>query len=395
MTELFHKANNLCLYLLVFSVTFENWDPFHTSGVISITYMVTILYILSWFPFLTTLKSLIYLRQFVVPLLLFILVGIISTTINSYYARSLEDIIHKRMVQLIILMFLIAAHLMLRPKLIKQVLFTYVVSVLVMYLLYLAGQGVTFEHGRVLIFGENPNLIGLKATIAFHIGLNIVLNKNEHLFIRGFSALCLFPFFMMIVLSASRGALVSLFLGVLILVVNLKIELWKRFFLTSLGVFFALGSLTYIMETNPVFRERILKAVESGDIGRNTLWEAAMKGIEENLFFGVGIPGDMFTMFKYGGRFMDPHNVFLWVLLTTGFIGFIFFMAFIIRLAYQLFRNYQNNDFAVYTIIFLMALMNMAKAGGGIGKIIFWFLFGILIAGTNYMNQLRTNHIVE
>jgi hypothetical protein len=39
--------DDFALYLLVFSVTFENWNPFGLQGVFSITKMTTIFYLIS------------------------------------------------------------------------------------------------------------------------------------------------------------------------------------------------------------------------------------------------------------------------------------------------------------------------------------------------------------
>lgn len=395
MIQLLKKVNNICLFMLVFSVTFENWDPLSLKGSISVTYMMTVLYILSWIPFLKSILTIRFLNQFVVPLAFFIVVGIISTALNSFYASSLEDIIHKRMFQLIILMFLLASHLIKEPELIKKVLIIFILSIVMMYMLFMAGQGVSFENGRILIFGENPNLIGLKSTLAFLIALGFIFYREHSLVVKGLYAMTLLPFLNLTILSASRGALLSLFLGVLILVINLKMHLWKKLVLLAGGFMFSLGMFVYILETNPVFKYRILNTVERGDIGRNDLWIAAVEAIKNNLFMGVGIPGDKSIMFKYGGRFMDPHNVFLWVLLTTGVIGFLFFMIFIFRIGMELFKNYKSRQFSIYFIIYFMVILNMSKAGGGIGKILFWFLFGILIAGIYAMKEFTNQHNVD
>ncbi|THD66797.1 O-antigen ligase domain-containing protein [Robertkochia marina] len=387
MNLLLKRINDFLLLFLVFAVTFENWNPFGFSG-ISFTYIATILYIVSWVPFASKIFKISYFRQFLIPLVLYVLVGILSTAMNSLYANELLDLVHQRMLQLIILMFLVAAHLILNPSLIPKVLVIFVMSIFAMYLLFLAGQGISYFNGRILIFGENPNLIGTKAALAFIIALGFITNKQQSKSIKILLIGTLLPLLHLTILSASRGALLSLLLGVILLTISLKTQLWKKMILIAFGMVFVTGLFIYILETNPVFRYRILSTVEHGDTGRNEIWEGAIQAIKNNLFFGVGLPADKLTMFLHGAGFRDPHNVFLWVLLTTGVVGTFFFVWFIFRIGLYLIRYSRSERFAVYFLIYTTVLLNMSKQGGAIGKILFWFLFGVLISG---IYALKTN----
>ncbi|WP_224483114.1 O-antigen ligase family protein [Robertkochia aurantiaca] len=322
-----------------------------------------------------------------IPLILFTLWAVFTTTVNSYFADSISDIYDSRLLQLIILMALIAVHLYGGQVKAEYVLLTFVASVLLMYILYLAGTGVSFVNGRILIFGENPNLIGVKAVIAFLIVLSFLLNEPLNWKLKTMGALLLLPFLNLVILSASRGALLSLFLGILLMVFTMDIGFWKKFLLGILGLFFSISFFNFILETNPYFKKRLLTTIETGDIGRNDLWVAAVRIIYENLYLGVGLPGDKAMMFKYSGRFIDPHNVFLWILMTTGIIGFLFFMIFLARVGFSIFQYFRETGRIVFIIVFFIILLNMAKAGGGITKIIFWFLFAILIGASHKPQQ--------
>ena len=80
-------------------------------------------------------------------------------------------------------------------------------------------------------------------------------------------------------------------------------------------------------------------------------------------------------MYKYSGIYNGPHNVYLYVLVTTGILGFVFYMTFIIRLGKKLYTDFKQTGMILYLTIFLVVLFNMFKAGGGINKIVFWFFF--------------------
>lgn len=382
MIKLLENINKYTLLLLVFSVTFENWDPFKLVGTISITYMTSGLYILTWLPLLRKNFSFTPLKEYVFPLLFFALAGIVSTALHSNYAETLEDLYNERVLQLIILMFLIAAHLANDPKLIILVLNTYVLSILTMYLLYNAGVGVDFEKGRLQLFGENPNLLGMKAVIALLIVLAQLINSKYSILRLVISVLVIVPLFSLIIFSASRGALASVFLGIGVMVFTMNISLGKKIILGVIGTIGSFLLFEMVMQANPLFKSRILRTIETGDTGRNALWEAAIEIFQNNPIIGVGTPGLLPEMFRYSGRFIDPHNTFLYVLVTTGIIGFFFYCLFIWRLTKNLYRKYLTSREVVYIVIYLVVLFNMSKAGGGIGKILFWFFFAILIAST-------------
>ena len=379
MIEFLEKVNKYCLYILVFSVTFENWDPFGIGTSISITYMATILYILSWVPFLRSNLNFSKLKPYLVPLILFILVGIVSTAINSGYAKNLLETISLRVIQLIFLMVLIAAHISKDKALLSGALNSFVASVVLMYLLQLAGIGATYKVGRLFLFGENPNVLGMKATMSFLILVSKMINGRLTIVKILVGPAVAFALLNLLILSGSRGALLSLFLGLIILVVYIKMNYVKKVALAVLGVFFALYLFQFIMTTDPEFRQRIERSISQGDTGRNKLWNAAFRVIEDNYVFGVGLPGVLPEMLKYSGKYIEPHSVFLYVFMSTGIIGFIFYMVFILRLGIGLFKKFRQTGAVLFLVIFTVVLLNMAKAGGGIGIIFFWLFFGMLI----------------
>lgn len=381
------KLNNYCLFILVFSVTFENWDPFKLVGVVSITYMASILYIMSWLPLLKTEFHIQPFKQYLVPLALLTVVGIFSTALNSGYAESLHDAYNQRVLMLIILMVLIANHLYNDNTLIDKVLSIYVASIIVMYFLVLLGAGANLVNGRLKLFGENPNSIGVKVVIAFLIVVARLIDNKFN-----WKKIALNVFFCvatlnLIILTGSRGALVSVFLGLAVLVLYMKINIWKKMALGMVGLGFSLFLLNFIMSTNAAFSERILNTIETGDTGRGQLWSTAWKIIENNLFMGVGLSGALPEMFRYSGRLMYPHNVFLYVLMTTGVIGFLFYMMFIFRLAKNLYKNFKVRQQVIFLVMLAVVLFNMAKSGGAINKIFFWFFFALLIGSTFVQNS--------
>ncbi|AYN68446.1 O-antigen ligase domain-containing protein [Euzebyella marina] len=380
--SIFEKLNNYCLFILVFSVTFENWDPFQLGGSISVTYMASVIYIISWLPRLKKSFRIISVRQYLIPLILFTIIGVISTALNSSYAESIEGAYNERVITLIILMTLMVSHFYEDSTLVDKALNAYVVSISLLYFLFLIGIGSDFKGGRLLLFGENPNSIGVKVVIAFLICVSRLITEKFDWKKLLLYSVAIISCLNLIILSGSRGALVSVFISLALLVLFMRINILKKMIFFLIGISFSVLFMTMIMKSNPVFKERILRTIESGDTGRSDLWQSSLLIIEDNLFFGVGLAGALPEMLRYTGRLIDPHNVFLYVLMTTGVFGLLFYLIFILRLSKNLYQKFRQNGEVVYMVMLAVVVFNMGKTGGAISKIFFWFFFAVLIGST-------------
>ncbi|WP_339839799.1 O-antigen ligase family protein [uncultured Maribacter sp.] len=222
----------------------------------------------------------------------------------------------------------------------------------------------------------------MKALIAFLIVLSNMLETNFSLKKILFGSLIMIPLLSLVIASGSRGAFLSVFIGLALFVVFMRISIGKKIVLGLFGIVGSISFFLFVLANNVDFQRRLLDSVETGDIGRNLAWVGAQKVIENNPIIGVGFPAALPEMYQEIGIAMDPHNVFLYVAMTTGLVGFCFFMIFIWRIAKILFLSYKKNGKIVYLVIFFIIVLNMAKAGGGISMILFYFFFAALIGST-------------
>jgi len=373
--------NDYCLYLLVFSITFESWDPFQLVGTVSVTYMTTILYLGTWVPLIGSNFHFAPFKKYVIPLLLLICVGFICSAINSEYVTEIKYAFAYRTLLLIVLMTFIAAHLYCKPLILPVVLNSYIASMLLVFLLVSLGNGVTIAHGRILLFGENPNIMGAKASLAFLIAISRLINKFSIKRLIVISAVCI-PLTTLVATSGSRGAFISMFLGLAVLLWFRKTGVLQKWGLIIFGVLASVMLITYLLESNPIMAERMLEAVEKGDTGRNVLWDGALNAIMDNIIIGVGFEGVIPTMYKYTGINLVPHNIFLYVYMSTGLLGTILFITFLARLAKLLLIHFKKYGDSLNFVLFVIVIFNMSKQGGSIGKTLFWFFFAVLIGST-------------
>lgn len=384
MIKLFNAINDYCLYLLVFSITFENWDPFNFAGSLSITYLSTILYLGSWAPLIAKNFHFKPFKKFVIPLLLLIMVGFTFSAIYSEYVEEMKMAYNYRALLLIVLMTFIAAHLYVKPKTLPIVLNSYIASMLLVFLLVSLGKGVTYVNGRLLIFEENPNVMGAKATLAFLITISKLINNFSFKRSIIIIPICI-PFISLIAMSGSRGAFVSMFLGLAVLLYFRRTGALNKL---AVIVFGALGSamlITYLLQTNPIMAERMSTTVETGDIGRNVLWAAAFNIIMDNPIIGAGFEGVKPRMYTYSGAFMNPHNIFLYVYISCGLPGIILWITFLVRLTKLLFLHFKKYGDSLNLVLLVSVVFNMSKQGGSIGKTFFWFIFALLLGSTVHL----------
>lgn len=384
MIRTFNILNDCCLVLLVFSVTFEKWDPFQLVGTVSVTFITTILYLATWVPLIGSNFQFAPFKKFVIPLVLMLVVGFINSALNSEYVTELKLAYEYRTLLLIVLMTFIAAHLYMKPRTLPMVLNSYLASMLLVFLLVSFGNGVTYENDRLLLFGENPNMMGAKAALAFLIAISQVINKFSIKRLVVIGAVCI-PFVSLVATSGSRGAFVSMFLGLAVLLWFSNTSVPKKMALIIFGVLGSSMLITYLLESNPLLAQRFLETVEKGDTGRNVLWDAAFNIIKDNIMIGAGFEGVIPRMYEYSGIYLVPHNIFLYVFIAAGLPGIILFMIFLARLTKLLVAHFKQSGNSLNLVIFVIVIFNMSKQGGSIRKILFWFFFAVLIGSTVHL----------
>ena len=346
------------------------------------TYLTSILYLGTSLPvFQKNFNGDIF-KKYVAPLFFFILTGLIASAFNMVVLEEFQQAFNYRVVLLIVLMMVMAAQISSDPKLVNRVLYIYVASMLLVYVLFIMGIGERYEQGRLLFFGENPNLFGMKAVIAFLIVAAGALDRSfspKRIFI---TIILGTPLVILALLSVSRGAFLSIFLGFAVLILFQNMAIVKKIFIIILGSIASVFFFLYALGNNEELQRRMMNSIEKGDTGRSHLWNGAVEAIYDNLFIGVGFTGVLAEMQRYTGRYMDTHNIFLYVLLATGLVGFLFFMKFLWNISHAQYRVYKITGKTVFLVIYVIMIFNMAKTGGAISKIIFWFLFAVLIAAS-------------
>jgi O-antigen ligase len=136
--------------------------------------------------------------------------------------------------------------------------------------------------------------------------------------------------------ALSRGGYAAFLVGIIYLGF-----VRNRFVL--IGVFIFLSMWQGLVP--PAVRERVLMTDENGTMdhsaaSRLSLWEEAMQVFQADPIFGTG-----FNTYAYGshvGGYGDTHNVFVKVLVETGLVGLLLFLAIFFKLFKVGFRLYRT-----------------------------------------------------
>ena len=153
----------------------------------------------------------------------------------------------------------------------------------------------------------------------------------------------------LIITSASRSAIISLVIAVLVfLLINHKDlkKIFVFFIVLSIILFYAydLHLLDFILE-----RFELDNVVDGN--GRTLIWDLYLKGFSKgnllNLIFGHGLVGQTF----YG---KPAHNIFISILYSYGLLGIILFTKFILNIIFNLVSSKRFNEFILMIPIFFM-----------------------------------------
>lgn len=177
---------------------------------------------------------------------------------------------------------------------------------------------------RVEATSGNPNIYGGYLIVLFFPLLMLTL-KEENKRKRYFFIIELLMITYSIIITYSRNALLALVLGCLLISIYYYRKLFYPFVLIFTGIFFL-----------PQVQARI----NSGDIGRFSIYAIAIKVFQDHPLIGVAI-GNFEAVFKeYYMKFpqyqYDPliyhtHNIYLKFLSELGIVGFVFFILFLIQ----------------------------------------------------------------
>lgn len=228
---------------------------------------------------------------------------------------------------------------------------------------WLDGDVYSSVHTRVFSTLYNPNVLGsyLVLIIALTLG-SLATAKGEKRF---FLYVVLVAAYLCLLFTFSRGAWMAMLISVSALFFFYP---KKRIILLILLIIFLVSLPEY---KNIVTRMNLeLLNEDTSSVYRWQIWQGALKIIQNNWLFGVGLGNFSFALAHYlpvkSFEVLHAHNTYLQILAETGVVGFlaagIFYGSTFFK-AYHIHASSANNEISSLSLGILVALFGLLVHG--------------------------------
>jgi O-antigen ligase len=376
---------NFSLYLFFFFINFQelkilNLDFFSIPKLTGVLYLLTVLPQLTKFIGVSKIKSLL-----IAIWLFFILLTVISLLNISESSFGFFDF---GLFQNIILFWFLINHGLKEPLRLEKAMLSLALGSVLLAVLYKAGIGIEYsEEGRITMFGDNQNIIGLRMTIAISILVFAVLQNRLRLNKLRYLLLLPIPIMLeLMAVTASRVALISFVLCLIVGILFFKTKRsWVKIAAFAVGFVVLLFMYQFFMQYETLIL-RLLQSYEGGDLaGRSEIYETVWPVIIDNPIFGIGETG---YVSLFGG--MSPHNVFLEVLSYTGSVGLLVYLTFLFLIFRCAVKSRRING-NILPILLLIPVAGFLISGQILTQKMGWVIFAYCVTSTDVIIRKQSH----
>ena len=374
-----NRLQNIALYIFVFSINFEMLE---VNDNFSVTKFAGILYIITILPQIQSFFSIQSLKPVLLPVIFFFVLLTINNLININ--ELYNEVISQSMMLNVLFFILMINHVRKDYLILEKALLFFALGSIFLTLFFILGIGTNYDiDGRLTIFGDNENGIGLKISAALIIILVTIFQNRLKLNWFRFLMLIPLPFMLKFLAeTGSRVSVISFALAFALGVVLIKTDaILKKVLIYLVGgiIFFII--IVQLMQTG-VLVERLLRSSDSGDLGgRALIWERIIPLIKDHPIFGVGNTGyDFFYMSNFGLN-KSPHNVILEILCYTGIVGLIFYSTFLFQIFLRGYQSYSKNGWLL-PLVLLSPILGMIISGQILHFKIGWMIFAYIVSSS-------------
>jgi O-antigen ligase len=388
-----NQIQRIALYAYFFSINFEVWDPFNTNGYFSLSKLTGLIYLVTIIPQIKHFIRTDRIKPFIQPAWIFfaLLTFVSLININSISNNFIDFTIFQN----ILLFWFLINHERKDRLVLEKGMLSFALGSIALAFLFYAGIGIEYRIeygtlGRVSIFGDNENIVGLRMCISLVILVLTIIQNRLNL--GRLRYLLLLPIPIMIRLmfaTGSRVAFISFFLLFLTGVILFKTKrIWHKIALIAMSS----GALIYIwqllMHSETLIRRLTRSSQEYDLAGRDAIWQGLLPLVENHPILGVGTTGYAFFTQKTFGRWQSPHNVILEVLCYTGIIGLMIYLIFLYRVFKRGYQNYKTEGFLL-SLLLLIPVMGILASGQILGVKIGWAIFAYVGCSSFYKSKIK------
>ena len=382
------KLQNLAFCAYAFSLNFEMLSPFGEN--FSVSKIAAYCYIASLCLDIKKIFNTCQIGLYVICLFLMVIIFMISDLVNGG-----ATFVNISFLLNVFLFWFIANHYREDNTILDKGIISYYFGSILLVLFFILGIGVSINEigGRLTMFGDNENAVGIKTATAIVFSVYLLL-KTKKLWHRCVMMLPLIGLISLNMMTASRTGLAIWSLGVLtLLFFNIRSRVNRVLLIASIGFVF-IFSLSNMKE-ELVLYDRIMEVSEKGDLsGRDDIWKSYLPAIENNPILGVGYDGTQVWGKHYLGEDISPHNVFIEILLYGGVVGLTPFVMFLAMMVIHRFKKYKE-EHQIFYVTFLLVIFAYLLSGQMLYVKLFWLLSSLGIAESVIIRRNNEKNIVH
>lgn len=378
------NLQNFALYFFCITLHFEFWDPLHTNIDFFFSKVSIVFYLLTAMVSFRRFFAFVRARDVLYPI---VLVFCAQSVVSYIYRNELFSTFFDFPFFLnLVLFFLLVNHSRVDLKSLERGLLAFAFGGILFSLFYALGLNVDVNadailEGRVSLFGDNQNAIGVRISMTLFILITYLLKKDitKWSLVR-FASLVFLPILLSLLsATGSRVAILSFFLGVVITFILRKPRALHNPLLKYLvGVVLTCSVALYFI-SNDIFSTRLADAVISGDTsGRDFIWSVLFDLVLKNPFFGQGTTGYAYNSYLTFNGIASPHNVIVETLCYTGVFGTVLFLLFIYRLSRRAYKSATNAD--VLPLLLLIPIFGVIMSGQMYYPKFIWVAFAYIVS---------------
>lgn len=313
------------------------------------------------------------------PLIFILILFIVLGAFLPYYLDG-ESVINLKFLIAILFFVILSTFFSTNPQLVQISLIMFGIGAGLLSIFFsfgILGES-TYEirNDRLFLLGENPNSLSVRVSLGV---LFLISGTIENGFkiskIKRILLLVPVPFmFNLILASGSKGSFLLCISSVAIYLLFLKnVSKWVKTFIIFVSIIIFFIALSFFFQST--LYDRFLNSDLT--TGRSDIWEKAL-GIFFDNPMGVGEVGYKIEIYRRIGNIIDTHNLFLYLLVTGGFLSLFAFLYFLYRMFLGNFRKYKNEKNIVNLVIFFSMIFVMSKTGGVLTYLIMWYFFACI-----------------
>ena len=377
---LLNRIQKIALYIFFFSINFEMYEPLNTVD-ISISRITGIFYFLTIIP-----EIRFFVRADRISNMLFTIWAFFGllTIMSLLHLNEVSKVFFNiTLFQNIFLFWFLVNHVRKDYLILEKGMIFFALGSITIAIMYILGFGVEYSLGRLIMFGENQNMLGIKMCLGLIILLLSVVQDKVQIGRIRYLFLIPIPLFVnLLFATGSRVAFIAFILSVLAGIVLLKTKNYSGKIVTIVIGIVIITILGILVMQTAVLRDRLLESAQEGNLsGRENIWRNLLLLIKENPVFGVGQTGyDYFTLITFGKE-RSPHNVILEVICLTGFVGLLIYISFLYKVFLRGYQIYRKSGLLLPILLAIPVLGLLLSAQILLVKV-GWIIFAYMVGST-------------